>query len=87
MQVQAGKQIADAKPRPPEPLAEGLRQVRFRYRGIDPERGTIGPWQERWEKTDQLPLLVSIELSSDDGMLWPPLVVALRQAGGAEARQ
>lgn len=87
VQVQAGKQIAEDKPRAPEPLADGLRQVRFRYRGIDPERGSIGPWQERWEKTDQLPLLVSIELSSDDGMVWPPLVVALRQAGGAEARQ
>ncbi|MFC6841346.1 type II secretion system protein J [Xanthomonas theicola] len=87
VQVQAGKQIADAKPRPPEPLAEGLRQVRFRYRGIDPERGSIGPWQERWERTDQLPLLVSIELSSDDGMVWPPLVVALHQTGSAEAQQ
>lgn len=87
VQVQAGKQITEEKPRPPEPLAEGLREVRFRYRGIDPERGSIGPWQERWEKTDQLPLLVSIELRSDDGTVWPPLVVALRQAGGVEARQ
>jgi general secretion pathway protein J len=85
--VQAGKPIVEDRPRPPEPLVEGLRQVRFRYRGIDPERGSIGPWQERWERTDQLPLLVSIELDSDDGTLWPPLVVALRQAGGAEARQ
>ncbi|UYB51688.1 type II secretion system protein J [Xanthomonas sp. AM6] len=87
VQVQAGKQITEEKPRPPEPLADGLREVRFRYRGIDPERGSIGPWQERWEKTDQLPLLVSIELRSDDGTVWPPLVVALRQAGGVEARQ
>lgn len=87
VQVQAGKQLAETPPRPPEPLARDLREVRFRYRGLDPERGTIGPWQERWERTDTLPLLVSIELRSGDGVAWPPLVVALRQAGGAEMRQ
>lgn len=85
-QVQAGKQIDEARPRPPEPLAEDLRQVRFRYRGMDPERAGLGPWQERWEHYEQLPVLVSIEITGNDGAAWPPLVVALRQAGAAEAR-
>ncbi len=87
VQVQAGKQLPESSPRPPEALADDLREVRFRYRGIDPERGTIGSWQERWTPTDTLPLLVSIELRGGDGTVWPPLVVALRQTGGMGGRQ
>ena len=78
---------AGGMPAPQPALAEDLREVRFRYRGIDPERGTIGSWQERWTRTDTLPLLVSIELRGGDGAVWPPLVVALRQTGGMRGRQ
>lgn len=82
--VQAGQLVEEA-PVPPETLADGLQEVRFGYRGIDPQSGALGDWQERWEWPDRLPVLVRIELRSAQGR-WPPLLVALPQAGTAGAR-
>lgn len=79
--VQGGQAIQEAQARPPEPLASGLRAVRFHYRGIDPQGG-LGDWQERWTTADVLPVQVAIDIESSDGMRWPGLVVSVAQGSG-----
>lgn len=74
--VLAGEIVEESDPRPPEVLVEGLRSVRFRYRSLAPEGG-LGEWLDRWENSDQMPLLVEITLTDADGRDWPPLVVSL----------
>ncbi|MCW4454247.1 type II secretion system protein J [Flavobacterium sp. MXW15] len=81
--VQDGEQIAEQPPRPPEALADGLQSVRIRYRGVEPQTGTLGDWQEQWEAHERLPVLVSIEVEPAQGSAWPPLLVALPQYGNA----
>lgn len=81
--LQAGRVIEESPPRPPELLADGLRQVRLRYRGIDPANGKLGDWQPQWQVPGRMPLLVSIEVIPAAGVAWPPLVVALPQQGAA----
>lgn len=75
--VLAGETIKESRPRPPELLVDGLKSARFRYRAIDPQRGQLGEWQERWQTPDQLPLFVEVTLTDRDGRHWPPLVVSL----------
>ncbi len=76
--VMAGETVEEDQPRPPEPLVEGLTGLRIRYRGLDEEGLT--DWLDSWDIYEQLPLQVSIEIESDRGGAWPPLVVALPQA-------
>jgi general secretion pathway protein J len=78
--VQGGAVVEDADPRPPELLAEGLRSVRFRYRGMGADNRP-GQWQEQWRTPEALPLQVEVTLQDIDGRDWPPLVVALPLAG------
>lgn len=81
--VLAGETVVEGDPRPPEPLVPDLREARFRYRGLD-ATNQLAEWRDRWDAVDQLPLQVSIELTSDGGGAWPPMVVALpRSSGGA----
>lgn len=75
--VLAGETIKEARERPPELLVDGLKSARFRYRAIDPQRGQLGEWQERWQTPDQLPLFVEVTLTDRDGRDWPPLIVSL----------
>lgn len=77
--VLAGETVEEEEPRPPEPLVEGLTGLRILYRGLGEEGLT--DWMETWEEYEQLPVQVSIEIESDDGGAWPPMVVALPQAG------
>ncbi|MEG3192507.1 prepilin-type N-terminal cleavage/methylation domain-containing protein [Lysobacter sp. D1-1-M9] len=79
--VQAGEVIEENQPREPEVLVEDLASASFRYRSLDGEGG-VGEWQERWETVEQLPLLVEVTLTDQDGRAWPPLVVTLPQAAG-----
>lgn len=79
--VLAGETIQEDQPRPPEPLVQGLTGLRIRYRGLDEEGLT--DWLDAWDSYEQLPLQVSIEIESDQGGTWPPLVVALPQAASA----
>lgn len=66
-----------------ERLADGLRAVRFRYRGLDADN-RLGPWQDRWETSEMLPLQVKVEMQAVQGGRWPDLVVTLaRSEGGA----
>lgn len=78
--VLAGETIEEDRPREPEPLVEGLTGLRILYRGLDDENG-LTDWLDAWESSETLPLQVSIEIESAGGGAWPPLVVALPQAG------
>jgi general secretion pathway protein J len=75
-----GQTIADSPPRPPDVLADGLGDVRFRYRGMT-EDGGLGGWSETWNTPDALPLQVSVDMVDKDGRAWPSLIVALPLAG------
>ncbi len=79
--VLAGQTVEDRDARPPEPLVPDLTEARFRYRGIN-EEGRLGDWTDTWEQVDSLPLQVSVELSSRNGGVWPPMVVSLPQRAG-----
>ncbi|MEE7547740.1 DUF1631 family protein [Xanthomonas sp. Kuri4-1] len=83
--VQSASEVEESAPLPPEPLAPGLEDVAFGYRGIDPETGQLGDWQPQWELHDRLPVLVRVELR-DGHARWPPVVVALPQTGTAVTR-
>lgn len=79
--VLAGETVAEDAPVEPEPLARGLSEVRLHYRGIDPDGGLTG-WMDSWDAPDRLPLLVRVDISDAHSGPWPPMVVALPQAGG-----
>ena len=76
--VQGGQAFEETPPRPPEALAEGLRSLRFRYRGPGASGG-LGPWLDEWKASDRLPLLVAMQAQDARGRDWPELVVALPQ--------
>jgi len=81
-QVQSGQTLAEARPLPPEPLADDLLEVRFSYRGRQDAFGTLGEWQPQWDASDRMPLLVRIDLRDAQGA-WPPLLVNIPQAPNA----
>jgi general secretion pathway protein J len=81
--VQAGQTIAEpGTPRPPELLADHLKAVRFRYRGLAADGGGLGDWQDGWSQVETLPVQVSIEIQAADGTRWPDMVVTLAQGNG-----
>ena len=76
---------AAAKPdRAPEVLVDRARSVRFRYRGLG-ENGAPGEWKDRWTAVEQLPVLVEIQITGEDGRAWPLLTVAPRLAAAYAA--
>ena len=77
--VQGGQVLAGSAARPPEPLVEGLRQVRFAYRGLA-GNGGFGPWEDAWEDPRMLPVQVRVQVGDARGP-WPDLIVALPLAG------
>lgn len=77
--LQAGHLVEENPPRGTELLADGLEQVQFRYRGIDPTTRQLGDWQRQWREAGRMPLLVSVEITPAAGRAWPPLVVTLPQ--------
>jgi len=79
--VQASQVVREPTPRAPETLADGLRNARFRYRGVDRE-GRLGPWQDRWTAAEVLPLQVAVDVEAADGKPWPSMVVSLAQGSG-----
>lgn len=82
--VQAGRTIAEpGPPRPPELLADHLKAVRFRYRGLAPDGDGLGDWQDGWSQVETLPVQVSIQIQADDGTRWPDMVVTLAQGNGS----
>lgn len=81
--VQGGQVLADPA-RHPELLADGLREVRFSYRGLTPER-MPGAWQDQWAGSVALPVQVRIEVLPMQGDAWPPLLVSLARGDGQVA--
>lgn len=81
--LQAGQAVAETPPRSSELLVGELKQVRLRYRGIDPATSALGGWQEQWDVPGRMPLLVAIEITPARGAAWPPLLVALPQQAQA----
>ncbi len=79
--VQSGLALPEESPRPPEPLADALAAVSFRYRAIDAD-GVLGDWQQQWTDGERLPVQVSVRIQSSDGGIWPELVIALPMASG-----
>jgi general secretion pathway protein J len=81
--VQGGAVVGDeraARDLAPEVLADGLRSVGIRYRGLRPD-GTADGWQPEWHEADAMPMQVELRLRDADGRAWPPLLVALPLAG------
>jgi len=88
--VQTGQTVEDAGIARPELLADGLRSVRFRYRGMDGQGG-LGPWQDAWRSGELLPLQVAMDVRGEDGRAWPTMIVSLLHSeggagGGAQAQ-
>lgn len=71
--VLAGETISDPAKPPPEPLAVGLRSLRFDYRASQQGEKTP-PWEPRWEHPEALPALVRVRVVDAQGA-WPDLVV------------
>lgn len=78
--VLANEIIEEPDPRPPELLADGLREVKLSYRALDAQN-RVGDWQGAWEQSDRMPLQVKIEIVDGRGDRWPPVVVSMPQAG------
>lgn len=78
--LQSGQLLEENPPRGSELLADGLKQVKLRYRGIEPGTTVMGRWQDNWDAPGRMPMLVSIEITPAQGTAWPPLVVALPQS-------
>ena len=81
VQILAGEQVEEPEQRPADLLVDGLKSARFRYRALGDDNA-LGEWSDRWDKVEELPLLVEVTLTDADDHEWPPLVVALRLAGG-----
>lgn len=79
--VIAGETLVTADARPPEPLADGLRSVRFAYR-TNGQDGELGAWQSQWDYPESLPLQVRVEIADPQGP-WPTMIVALPRAASA----
>jgi general secretion pathway protein J len=60
----------------PQVLVEGIKGGGFSYRGID-QQGQPTDWQSNWNTTGNMPNLVSIKLSLDDGRQWPQMSASL----------
>ena len=84
--LQEGERLPETPPRPPEVLADALKEVTLRYRGIDPANGQMSDWLPRWDDTRRLPLLVEVQIVPQRGAPWPPPVVAPRSGGMGGAR-
>jgi len=78
--VLANQVVEERDPRPPELLADGLREVKFSFRALD-QQNRLGEWQDTWEQVDRMPMQVRIEIVDGRGEAWQPLVVSLPQAG------
>ncbi|WP_303748841.1 prepilin-type N-terminal cleavage/methylation domain-containing protein [Stenotrophomonas pigmentata] len=81
--LQSGQLLEENPPRGSELLADRLKQVKLRYRGIEPGTTAMGRWQDSWDVPGRMPMLVSIEVTPAQGAAWPPLVVALPQSSVA----
>ncbi|MGC1549900.1 MAG: prepilin-type N-terminal cleavage/methylation domain-containing protein [Rhodanobacter sp.] len=68
----APQQVGDA-----QVLVDGIRGGGFSYRGRD-KTGQVMDWQDDWKDSQRMPSLVSINLTLDNGRVWPQLRAPLR---------
>lgn len=63
-------------------LAEGIAELRIAYFGRAADAGiNVAPsWLDRWDDTQQLPMLVRIDVKPQKGPAWPTLVVEPRRS-------
>lgn len=79
--VQSGQTVQADEALRPELLADDVRAVRFRFRGMDGQ-GQLGPWQSAWRTGELLPLQVAMQVQGADGRAWPEMIVSLRHSDG-----
>lgn len=79
--VVAGETLVTPDARPPEPLAEGLRSVRFAYR-TNAQDGQLGDWQPQWDYPESMPLQVRVQITDAQGA-WPTQIIVLPHAPNA----
>lgn len=65
-------------------LLGGIRNVSFRFKGLNPE-GKVGDWTERWEDPQLTPVAVQLklEMSEESRIDWPLLEIVMMVDGGA----
>lgn len=66
-------------------LAEGIAEVRIAYFGrpevVGPTSTVAAPtWLDRWGDTQQLPMLIRIDVKPQNGPAWPTLVIEPRRS-------
>jgi general secretion pathway protein J len=66
-------------------LAEGIAELRIAYFGrpADAVDAVAPTWLDRWDDTQQLPMLVRIDVKPEKGAAWPTLVVEPRRSPAA----
>lgn len=79
--ILANEVIEEDDPRPPELLVGELREIRFRYRGLD-EQNRPSEWQDTWNQGDRIPMQVEVRIVDARGRPWPRILVALPQSAG-----
>ena len=79
--ILANEVVAEDDPRPPELLVGELREIRFRYRGLD-EQNRPSDWEDEWNQGDRMPMQVEVRIVDLRGRAWPRIVIALPQSAG-----
>ncbi|MFZ4504293.1 MAG: prepilin-type N-terminal cleavage/methylation domain-containing protein [Methylovulum sp.] len=64
-------------------LIKHIKSLQFFYLG-DTVEGENALWQDEWLGQETLPKLIKIELQRDDGVYWPPMIIALKIAGAED---
>ncbi|PNS09839.1 prepilin-type N-terminal cleavage/methylation domain-containing protein [Solilutibacter silvestris] len=70
----------DCEPDAQTTVADGLKQVRFRYRGHGAD-GKMTDWNPRWALTGVLPEWIEVSVTPASGPDWPPIRVHLPLTG------
>lgn len=60
-------------------LVNNVSDFSLAYFGANEQEHDPG-WHDEWTDTDNLPALVKIEISYENGIYWPPMVIAMRLA-------
>ena len=69
-------------------LADGIGDLTFGYFGRDPDSAAnVAPsWRDHWDDTQQLPMMIRIDVTPKRGPKWPTLYVTPREAPEAGCR-
>jgi general secretion pathway protein J len=69
-------------------LAEGIAELKLGYfgRDVDAAPAVAATWRDHWDNPQQLPLMISIDVTPKRGTPWPTLYVTPRKAPEAGCR-